>query len=107
MLMTGLDDNQDGLLNDRPDGVGILSLRGDSVWTVSSRFAYNLPIGATAAPAGPAAQRYRASLYVSINNLTNHANVVGFSGVMTSPFFMQPTAVMNPRKVDMGLNLSF
>ena len=56
---------------------------------------------------GPAAQRYRASLYVSINNLTNHANLSGFSGVMTSPFFMTATSVQNPRKVDLGFNIAF
>jgi hypothetical protein len=32
---------------------------------------------------------------------------MGFSGVMTSPFFMSPTGVQNPRKVDMGMNISF
>lgn len=75
MLMTGFDGNQDGLLNDRPDGVGILSLRGDKVWTISSRFTYNLPLGASAGEAAPSPQRYRTSMYVSINNLTNHANL--------------------------------
>ena len=54
-----------------------------------------------------APQRYRASVYLSINNLTNHANLSGFSGVRTSPFFMNPTGVQNPRKVDMGMNISF
>jgi hypothetical protein len=52
-------------------------------------------------------QRYRASVYVFINNITNHANLTGFSGVMTSPFFMTATAVQNPRKVEMGFNLNF
>ena len=46
-------------------------------------------------------------MYVAVNNLTNHANLTGFSGVMTSPFFMTATAVQNPRKIDMGFNLSF
>ena len=107
--MTGFDNNQDGLLNDRPAGVGIWMLRTTPVWTLSSRFTYNLPIPTPAAQgiAPAAAQRYRASVFVSINNLTNHANLSGFSGVMTSPFFMTPTAVQNPRKVDIGMNISF
>jgi hypothetical protein len=105
---TGFDDNQDGLLNDRPAGTGIFALRGTPNWTLNTRLTYNLPIAANVGPgAGPAAQRYRASVYVSINNLTNHANLSGFSGVMTSPFFMTATGVQNPRKVDMGINLSF
>ena len=104
MLMTGFDDNHDGVLNDRPAGVGILSLRGDPTWTVTTRFTYNLPMGA--ATAGQPA-RYRTSLYLNISNLTNHANYAGFSGVMTSPFFRQPTAVSNPRKMDVGLTVAF
>ena len=31
----------------------------------------------------------------------------GYSGVLTSPFFGQPTDVRNPRKVQLGLRLSF
>ncbi len=54
-----------------------------------------------------AAQRYKLSIYTAINNLTNHANLMGFSGVMTSPFFMTATGVQNPRKVDIGMNVSF
>jgi hypothetical protein len=104
--LTGFDNNHDGLLNDRPEGVGIWSLRGTPIWTLSSRFAYNLPIGATAGAAN-IPQRYRVSMYVNINNLTNHANLAGFSGVMTSPFFMTATTVQNPRKVDIGMNITF
>ena len=111
MLMTGDDDNRDGLLNDRPAGVGIWSLRTTPVWTVSGRLTYNVPLRTPSAAQGPgggaAAQRYKLSLYASVNNLTNHANLTGFSGVMSSPFFMDPTGVQNPRKVDMGMNISF
>ena len=108
MLTTGFDDNHDGLLNDRPPGVGIWSLRTTPVRTVSGRFTYNLPLGAPSGQAGgAAAQRYKLSIYANVNNLTNHANLSGFSGVMTSPFFMSPTSVQNPRKVDMGMNISF
>ena len=108
--VTGFDDNGDGLINDRPAGVGIWMLRTTPVWTLSTRVQYTLPIGATPAVQGlgpAAAQRYRMGVYVSVNNLTNHANLTGFSGVMTSPFFRTATNVQNPRKVDMGFNLTF
>ena len=60
---TGFDDNQDGLLNDRPAGVGIWTLRGTPVWTLNTRLTYNLPIAsAPAARRAAPAQRYRASL---------------------------------------------
>ena len=38
---------------------------------------------------------------------TNHNNYVGYSGVITSPFFGQPTNVMNPRKVELGVRFGF
>jgi hypothetical protein len=103
--LTGFDDNQDGLLNDRPAGVGIWSLRASSTWSLNGRVTYSIPL--RVAGAQPNAQRYKASLYASVNNLTNHANLSGFSGVMTSPFFRRANAVQNPRKVDVGLNIAF
>jgi hypothetical protein len=33
--------------------------------------------------------------------------LTGFSGIVTSPFFMTATGVQNPRKVDIGMNISF
>jgi hypothetical protein len=106
MFTTGHDDNGDGLLNDRPPGVGIWSLRTTPQRTLSGRCTYNLPLG-TSPSGAPAAQRYKLSLYVAVSNLTNHGNLTGFSGVKTSRFFMTPTAVQNPRKVDIGMNVSF
>ena len=51
--------------------------------------------------------RYRIGVYVNVINLTDHANYGGYSGVQTSPFFQRPTQVVNPRKVDVGMNISF
>lgn len=105
---TGFDDNHDGLFNDRPAGVGIWSLRTPGVWTLSSRVTYNIPLpNATAQPGVGGPARYRLSVFAGINNLTNHANLSGFSGIRTSPFFMKPNNVQNPRKVDLGMNISF
>ncbi len=106
LLTTGFDDNGDGLLNDRPPGVGIWSLRTTPVWTLGGRCTYNVPLSAPPG-AGQGQPRYRLSLYAAVNNLTNHANLSGFSGVMTSPFFMTATGVQNPRKVDIGMNIGF
>jgi hypothetical protein len=107
---TGFDDNHDGILNDRPVGVGIRTLRAASQWTLNGRFTYAVPLSgpgfaAVGGVAGP--PRYRVGVYVSFVNLTNHANYGGYSGIQTSPFFEQPTTVLNPRKVDIGLNIGF
>ena len=103
-LMTGFDDNGDGVVSDRPAGVGLRSLRGARQNTVNARVQYAVPLGATGG-AGPA--RYRLNVFVNIQNLTNHQNLGGYSGVMTSPFFGRPTFASNPRRVDMGLGITF
>ena len=46
-------------------------------------------------------------VYVNAQDLTNHRNDASYSGAMTSPFFGQPTLVINPRKVDVGMRFQF
>ena len=103
---TGTDDNGDGLLNDRPAGVGLRSLRGAAQQTLNARLQYNF---ALANPQGlPVAQtRYRMNIFANINNVTNHQNLGGYSGVQTSGYFQQPTFAMNPRNVNMGVGFNF
>jgi hypothetical protein len=103
-LYTGKDDNGDGIVNDRPEGVGLRTLRMWGQETLSARVAYTLGMGQSPTPNQ---QRYRVQLFVSVNNLTNHANYGGFSGTMTSPSFMVPTYVNNPRRIDTGMNFNF
>jgi len=105
-LTTGVDDNHDGIINDRPAGVGILTLRTTPQRTINTRWAYALTPGATAG-AAPASVRYRVSLFINVSNITNHANLYGFSGNMKSQFFMKPTGSQNPRRIDVGTNVSF
>jgi hypothetical protein len=45
-------------------------------------------------------------LNLNASNLTNHTNLGGYSG-NERVNFMQPTLVVNPRRVDMGLNIGF
>ena len=51
--------------------------------------------------------RFRVGVYLQAQNLTNHYNYGGFQGGDASPFFGQPTLVINPRKVDIGLQFQF
>lgn len=104
---TGFDDNGDGFFNDRPAGVGLNSLRQPGRETVGLRLSYTLPFGTTAAPDAPS--RYKPSVFVSVNNLTNHTNYTGYSGMMSAgpTVFMQPTAVSGTRSVTTGMSMSF
>jgi hypothetical protein len=104
---TGFDGNGDGIVNDRLPGVGLRSLRGDGQWNMNARFTYTFVLGGVAPGAAPVQSRYRFNIFTNINNLTDHHNYWGYSGVITSPFYRQPTSVGNPRRVDVGVNVTF
>lgn len=124
-MLTGRDDNGDGIFNDRPAGVGRNTLRASGQTNVFVMAGYifafgqsktQLPPGIGIFGSGAAAQvrtvdvtptRYRLQLYVQAQNLTNESNYLGYSGTLTSPFFGRPTAVAGMRKIDAGMNLSF
>ena len=123
-IRTGFDENGDLIYNDRPDGVGRNTERGEQQWNLNMAAAYTILFGrqATLPPGiavvggggGPqvlavnnSGARFRLQFVVQVQNVTNNANYAGYSGVLTSPFFGQPTSVLGTRKVDMGVQLSF
>jgi hypothetical protein len=123
-IRTGFDENGDLIYNDRPDGIGRNTERGERQWNLNMAAAYTilfgrqttLPpgIGVVGGGGGPqvvtvnnSGQRFRLQFVVQVQNVTNNANYTGYSGVRTSPFFGQPTSVLNTRKVDMGVQLNF
>jgi hypothetical protein len=124
-VLSGLDDNGDLIFNDRPVGVSRNSARGAAQfsmnlfalygWTFGPRrvlpggpVIYGTPAGVNVTSfAPPPSGKYRLSLIVSVQNLTNHANLSGYSGVVTSPLFGTPTVAINPRRVNVGVQLGF
>jgi len=125
-ITTGQDNNGDLVFNDRPAGVGRNSQWTPGQWTVNGFFNYSIAIGKKTVQApggitgitmrngeisvmtgGAAPPRYRLGIAANIINLTNHANFTGYTGTMTSPFFLQAQNVQNMRKVDISLNFSF
>jgi hypothetical protein len=122
-VLTGRDDNGDGVFNDRPSGVGRNTLYASGQTTVNVFVAYQFAFGRTAPQppgigvfgGGNAATvrtfdlgtaRYRLQVFVQGQNLTNAVNYLGYSGTRTSPFFGKPTAVREMRKIDVGVALS-
>jgi hypothetical protein len=105
-ITTGVDNNLDGVLNDRPAGVGLRTLYMSNQSTLSLRAAYTLTRTAPGMVNGQP-RRLRVGLSINAANLTNRKNYIGFSGNMHSPDFSIPTAVANPRRVDVGLNIGF
>ncbi|HWI20060.1 MAG TPA: TonB-dependent receptor, partial [Vicinamibacterales bacterium] len=136
-ITTGTDDNGDSIFNDRPLLVGRNTERVPWRSTFSANVSYTIPIGSARAPeggvgrggagggrpggpgggggggrGGPPAGRGGGrqkgiTISVSAQNITNRSNYSGFSGVMTSPYFMQATSVQNPRQIDLSLRFNF
>jgi hypothetical protein len=128
-ITTGRDDNGDTVSNDRPAGVGRNSARGSGRWDIGARLSYTFGFGARPGPDGPGGQmimirqggdvpmggfsggaedkRWRIELYLAATNVANHTNLIGYSGVQTSPFFGTPTSASAPRRVEVGARFGF
>jgi hypothetical protein len=125
-IRTGLDDNGDLIFNDRPSGVGRNSARTRAMWNSSANVGYSFTLGKKQVTSGGGVQitggaagltvnptaaqttpRYRLNVSVNIQNMLNKPQYSGFSGVMTSPFFLQPTRVEGVRRVTFNANVSF
>jgi hypothetical protein len=120
-ITTGTDDNGDSIFNDRPLLTPRHSARLPWRSTFSANVSYMIPIGGTAVDGGRGApgrggprggpgrgtRQKGITISANISNLTNRANYSGFSGVMTSPYFLQATSVSNPRQVDLTVRFNF
>jgi hypothetical protein len=123
-LLTGRDDNGDGIFNDRPAGIGRNTLRATGQANINLFLAYQIAFGRQAAlPPGigvfggggaatvrtvdQSGGRYRVQFFIQGQNLTNQSNYLGYSGTLSSPFFGRPTAVRDMRKIDVGINFNF
>jgi len=128
-ITTGFDTNGDGVFNDRPSGTGRNTARAAAQWDLGMRVSYAIGFGTRPASGGgggggtmvvmgsPGAmggfgggandKRFRVEFYASAQNVTNRRNYIGYSGVQSSPFYLQPTNVRNPRKVELGMRFGF
>jgi hypothetical protein len=46
-------------------------------------------------------------VFANASNVLNRANYSGYSGVLTSPLFGQPTTAQSPRRIELGMRVSF
>lgn len=132
-ITTGRDDNNDTVSNDRPLGIGRNSARGSARWDLGARLSYSFGFGkrpgADGMPGGGQVimirggggietpmggfsggaedKRWRMELYLAASNIFNHTNLLGYSGVMTSPFFGDATSAGPPRKLELGARFGF
>ena len=130
-ITTGRDDNGDGLFTDRPAGVSRNSARGAMQIDLGGRISYAWGFGAPRQQGGPGGttvmvmvgggggglapgfgggaenKRYRLEVYLSGQNLLNRVNYTAYSFVLTSPFYADPIAAAQPRKLQVGMRFGF
>ena len=131
-ITTGRDDNNDTVSNDRPAGVGRNAARADNRWDLGARLSYTFGFGRRPGADGAGGpqimviraggggetpmggfsggaedKRWRVELYLAGTNILNHTNFLGYSGVMTSPFFGDPTSAGAARKLEVGARFGF
>ncbi len=98
-VTTGLDDNRDTFVNDRPTGVGRNSARGSAVWTVDVRLAKVIQVS-----------KRRLELIAEAFNVANHPSLGGYQGNRRSTIFGKPTATVAnfaPRQVQLAARIDF
>lgn len=126
-ITTGFDENGDTVFNDRPSGIGRNSERG--VWQKQVDMSLGWTIGLVKRKDGKSGtprmvvltsaeassgdigidtkHKYSLKLYTTAFNIFNQTNYTNYVGVETSPFFRQPIAADNPRRIEFGLRFSF
>jgi outer membrane receptor protein involved in Fe transport len=91
------DRNGDGVFNDRPIGAGRNTGRGFDYRTLDLRLSRMFPLTG----------RVSIETLVDAFNVLNRANYQVPNNIITSPTFGQPTAVNDPRQLQLGVRLLF
>src|SRR6185436_2577086 len=96
-ITTGVDDNHDLVINDRPLGadgrmIGRNSARG------SARGGGGFQQGNS---------RFNLEFYAQADNVLNRVNFTNYAGTMTSRLFGQPTSASQARRVQLGFQFRF
>ncbi len=124
-ITTGMDNNQDGIFNDRPSLVAAGTpgaIQTPYGWLSPFAINGNLPRNTGQLPASLTvdtgvsrrfnlhkSEQGNRSLTVSLRatNLTNHMNASTVNGVLGSPLFLQTIEAGPSRRVELGLRFSF
>lgn len=100
-ITTGGDDNQDGILNDRPPGVGRNTMAGPGLIGLDLNLSHDFLLSK--------AKKEARVLSVSLNsfNVLNHPNYLTFIGTQSSPLFGQPVSAQPPRRMQLDVQFKF
>jgi len=123
-VITGADNNGDGVVNDRPAGFARNTLHGPGLANLDLSFSHDFVLSqhkespskaVSTAKAGekqidqPNKSKDSPTLTVSVNsfNVFNHPNYVTYVGVLGSPFFGQPVSANPARRTQLNLEFKF
>jgi hypothetical protein len=100
-ITTGADNNQDGVVNDRPAGVLRNTMPGPGMIELDLSVAHDFVLSKS--------HKEARTLTVALNsfNVLNHPNDVTYVGIVTSPFFGQAVAALPPRRMQLDLQFKF
>jgi hypothetical protein len=100
-IITGSDDNHDGIINDRPPGVVRNAMHGPGQISLDVNLSHDFPLSKR--------KNEARILSVSLNsfNVLNHPNYVTYIGTITSPLFGGPAAALPPRRMQLNVQFKF
>ena len=100
-VITGSDNNGDGVVNDRPPNAARNSLHGPGLVNLDLNVSHDFLLSKS--------REHAKTLSVSLNsfNVLNHVNDVTYIGVITSPFFGRAVAAQPPRRMQINLQFKF
>jgi len=100
-ITTGRDDNQDGIANDRPSGVGRNTGAGPWYSDVDIRLSKRFVL----------VEREHGSKYLELRadafNAFNRVNATNYVGVQSSPLFGNPNSALPARQIQISMKFSF
>lgn len=100
-VVTGGDNNHDGILNDRPSAVPRNTMDGPGTIDLDLNLSHDFLLSKT--------RKESKILSVSLNsfNILNHPNYLTYIGTVTSPFFGKPVAAYPPRRMQLDVQFKF
>ena len=100
-ILTGGDNNHDGILNDRPTAIARNTMDGPGTIDLDLNLSHDFPLSK--------AKKEAKVISVSLNafNVLNHPNYLTYIGTITSPFFGKPVAAQPPRRMQLDVEFKF
>jgi Carboxypeptidase regulatory-like domain len=100
-VTTGVDNNGDGIINDRPAGYARNSMHGPGMIGLDMNVSHDFKLSKET--------KETKVFSVSLNsfNVLNHTNDVTYVGVITSQFFGRAVAAQPPRRTQLDLQFKF